>query len=78
MASVDILSSSTVTSLPSSEAQSHDVDLVDLGLLDTEPPIAIKSDMFEDLETTGDDAMSGSLEESVSTSESCNECKICK
>lgn len=43
-----------------------------------ERPFVPQITMFDDLENSGDDAISGSLEESVSTSETGNACKICK
>lgn len=43
-----------------------------------ERTFAAQTTMFDDLDNSGDDAISGSLEESVSTSETGNGCKICK
>lgn len=78
MASADNLNLSTAPLTTTSETNPDKVDLVDFGTLDTEPSIAVQSAMFDDLDASGDDAISGSLEESVSTSESNNECKMCK
>lgn len=75
MASADICNSTT----PPLTATSESNPLVNFELLPVEPPITdLTKTMFEDLETSGEDAINESLEESVSLSDSNGECKICK
>lgn len=81
MTSVDIFSSSTAALSTATETQSSAADNAELDnmMSEIEPSFAdLKGGMFDDLDTSVGDAIDGSLEESVSSSESSHDCKLCK